>query len=151
MENCTNRCWCDGDIRQEFGRRTKEDTSNTAAIIPPTDEAFYNNLSKQLQIIDQQREYLVLGDFNCVMKRNMPHTRKLKSVMHQYQMTQLIEKPTRITKTSETLTELIFTSNAEKIGESGILNLSISDHSLVYAVRQTSHKKTSSYNYVQKL
>ena len=52
-------------------------------------------------------------------------------------MTQLIEKSTRITETSESLIDLIFTSNTEKIGESGILHLSISDHSLVYAVRQT--------------
>ena len=35
MENCTNRWWCDGYIRQEFERRTKEDTRNTGTFIPP--------------------------------------------------------------------------------------------------------------------
>ena len=82
------------------------------------------------------QECLVLRDFNCDMQRNLPEMRKLKSLMLQFQFCQLIQKPTRITATSSTLIDLVFSTNVEKIGKAGVIHLSISDHSLVYVVRQ---------------
>ena len=47
-----------------------------------------------------------------------------------------IDKATRIIQWSKTLIDLIYTSKIENIGECGVVHLTISDHSLVYAVRR---------------
>ena len=46
----------------------------------------------------------------------------------------LIKDPTRITPTSETLLDVILTNKPELFKASGVLNLEISDHHLVYGI-----------------
>lgn len=103
---------------------------------PPQDNSFFDKFQLELDAIDQAHEYLVLGDLNCDMQRRLPETKKLRALMLQFQLSQLIKQPTRLTATSSTLLDIICTTNKEKIGESGVMHLSISDHSLVYIVRQ---------------
>lgn len=47
---------------------------------------------------------------------------------------QLITEPTRVTPTSETLIDVIMTSNSALVTDSGVVETHISDHYLVYAV-----------------
>lgn len=61
---------------------------------------------------------------------------RLVSLMENYQLSQVINKPTRITGTSSTLIDLFITNNPDSIVNSGVCTLSISDHNLVYAVRK---------------
>ena len=63
--------------------------------------------------------------------------------MELYQLTQIINDPTRITESTESLLDVCITSSSEKIISSGVIHLGISDHSLIYAVRKL--------NYVPKL
>ena len=53
-----------------------------------------------------------------------------------YQFIQLIKEPTRIVERSSTLLDLAFTTDQGKISDSGVLECSISDHSLVYIIRK---------------
>ena len=85
-----------------------------------------------LDNIQIQAEFLVLGDFNCNMLQRLPQTTNLKSILVQHQLSQLIKDPTRISETSTSLLDLIATTHPEKIHDSGVCHLSISDHSLVY-------------------
>ena len=61
---------------------------------------------------------------------------RLVSLMENYQLSQVINKPTRITGTCSTLIDLFITNNPDSIVNSGVCTLSISDHNLVYAVRK---------------
>ena len=51
-------------------------------------------------------------------------------------MTQLIKEPTRVTLDSLTLIDHIATTNCNNIAESGVLEISLSDHYLVYCIRK---------------
>ena len=54
-----------------------------------------------------------------------------------YQLSQLVDEPTRVTETSSTsLVDLILTNRPENILSTGVIHLAISDHSLIYAVRK---------------
>ena len=49
-------------------------------------------------------------------------------------MKQLITEPTRVTPTSESLIDVIMTSNSPLVKDSGVVETHINDHCLVYAV-----------------
>ena len=93
----------------------------------------------------------LMGDLNCDMLgkellSNMP-TKKLNSLFELYQLSQLIDEPTRITMTTSSLIDHIITNTPEKISHSGVIHTGISDHSLVFAIRkiriiQTKEKNT---------
>ena len=79
-----------------------------------------------------------MGDLNCDVSKFPPdaHTRRLQFLSCVYQLEQLINEPTRVTRTSATLIDLIFTNKKENIVKSGVIHLGISDHSLIFAVRK---------------
>jgi hypothetical protein len=62
------------------------------------------------------------------------HTRQLNFLCSLYQLDQLV-KPTRETNTLATLIDLVLTNAKENISTSGVIDLGMSDHSLIYAVR----------------
>ena len=64
------------------------------------------------------------------------NTPQLNQICEVYQVHQLIESPTRITETSQTLIDVIITNTPTKIMTSGVLHVGMSDHSLVYAIRK---------------
>jgi hypothetical protein len=63
--------------------------------------------------------------------------RNLCQLLSAYQLTQLIKSPTRITEHSSTLIDLAVVTDTEKIIESGVVQCSISDHSLIFLIRPT--------------
>ena len=86
-----------------------------------------------------------MGDLNrdMIATRYDNDTRKLVSVTDIYGLQQLITEPTRITPTSATLIDVIFTNCPDRVVCSGVRHLSISDHSLVFAYRKLSIIGTS--------
>ena len=48
----------------------------------------------------------------------------------------MINEPTRITSSSRTLIDLCLINTPSHVGDAGVLSLSISDHSLIYAIRK---------------
>jgi hypothetical protein len=79
----------------------------------------------------------MLGDFNCdLMHPNKPPMdgRDLNDLLDIYNFTNLINSPTRIDKTSDTLLDIILTNNKAKTLLSGVIDVQISDHSLVYTI-----------------
>ena len=83
-------------------------------------------------------EFFILGDMNCdmVTARYDNDTSKLKNIADVYGLEQLIPEPTRITPTSSTLIDLIYTNCSDKIACSGVCHVGISDHSMVYVYRK---------------
>ena len=86
----------------------------------------------------EEKETLILGDLNCDLaaKKLSADNKELCMLFKVYQFIQLIKEPTRIIERSSTLLDLAFTTDQGKISDSGVLECSISDHSLVYIIRK---------------
>jgi hypothetical protein len=86
----------------------------------------------------ENKEILLMGDLNCDVSKFPPdaHTRRLQFLSCVYQLEQLINEPTRVTRTSASLIDLIFTNKKENIVKSGVIHRGISDHSLIFAIRK---------------
>ena len=56
-----------------------------------------------------------------------------------YGLTQLITEPTRVTQYSRTLIDLCLTNSPDKICNSGVVNIGISDHCVIFLTRKISH------------
>ena len=82
-------------------------------------------------------EMILLGDFNCDFLPNVStkEVNDLKFCCDLHQLKQQIRLPTRVTEHSKTLIDLFFTSNPELYVDSGVIQTSISDHYMIYAVR----------------
>ncbi|KAK3744231.1 hypothetical protein QZH41_004610 [Actinostola sp. cb2023] len=101
---------------------------------------YYLRLEKDLYDIatwaSLQKQFLVIaGDLN--MDRLRPNYREgkilcdLEDVLG---LTCLIDKPTRITESSQTLIDVILTNKPHLFKDSGVYNPEISDHALVYGL-----------------
>ena len=81
-----------------------------------------------------------MGDLNCDLSSTvLDHSsRLLIDIAELYNLSQLINEPTRTTDSSSTLIDHIFTNTPDKVVCSGVSHVSISDHSLIYAFRKLS-------------
>ena len=61
--------------------------------------------------------------------------------MLNFQLNQIITKPTRITQNSSTLIDHVWTERPDMVTDHDVLPFVYIDHSLVYAIRK-SHKKS---------
>ena len=61
-------------------------------------------------------EVILLGDLNCDVSSKNPsaYTKRLLEFAENYHLTQLIDKPTRVTRSSSTIIDLVFTSDSKK-------------------------------------
>ncbi len=93
----------------------------------------------------ENSELFLLGDLNCNLFSNAPNsnTSELLNIFEIYNLSQTITEATRITNTSQTLIDLCITNNSDVVKSSGVFSICISDHSLVYLIRKTTHYKTS--------
>ena len=88
---------------------------------------FINSLSLGFDII-------ILGDLNCNVLRSCPEATALLDFISSFNLSQLVDKPTRITETSQSIIDVIMTTNKSMIGLCDVLTCSISDHNLIYIV-----------------
>ena len=115
---------------------------------PNSDMNLFNECDVFLQKCESEnKELIVVGDINCDVMKSPPdaHTQQFNFLSSLYQMDQLINKPTRVTKKSSTLIDLVLATMKENISASGVIHVRMSDHSLVYAVRKyviLKHKPT---------
>ena len=111
-------------------------------------EKFRNVLQK---LDDMNCDYVILGDINCNMQ---PETRswqtnKLLEIVDSFNLSQIIDTPTRVTKDTASILDLIITNRHEKIDKSGVLPISMSDHYLVYCTwgKKRNTKQNSCHKY----
>ena len=100
----------------------------------------FSNIDSLLARIDSENvEHYLMGDMNCgLLSSENIYARALLNVTDIYGLKQLIDEPTRVTPSTSTLIDLIFTSHQDNILCSGVTHVGISDHSLVYAYRKIS-------------
>ena len=89
------------------------------------------------------KEILLVGDFNCDFsaKRLTSGCKQLKSLFRTLSVTQLIDSPTRITKDTSTLLDLIATNCPQNISKSGVISSGFSDHEIIFFIRKINWKR----------
>ena len=119
---------------------------------PDAPPSFFTDLEDIVNKIDDERNDLyILGDFNCDLIKTVPDcaTKNLKTLLETYQLSQLINEPTRITETSSTLIDHFITNDPKKIAHSGVIHTGISDHSLIYGIRKINIKPKNRENIIE--
>ena len=93
-------------------------------------------------------EYFLLGDINVdfTPTANSSCKNTLTELFDIYGLHQLIEEPTRITEKSTTMIDLCLTNSLSTTVDSGVIHLSISDHSMVYIIRKAHYVQTGTRN-----
>lgn len=112
---------------------------------PPTaTNEFYDCLNVILKQYGKM-EVILMGDFNLNWQ-DKTRRKKLKDIAKTFQMTQMIHKPTRITKSSQTLLDLIFTNKPDRIRKIYNLITGLSDHNLTLVSRKLSKTRFKNQN-----
>lgn len=76
-------------------------------------DIFYNSLEKLLKIINLKNgknKLLIGGDFNINVMKTSTQTQQLLELMNQFNFKQLVTQPTRITNTTSTCIDLLFSN-----------------------------------------
>ena len=88
----------------------------------------------------ESKELYILGDVNCNLLP-LASAHNSSYLTNIYGLSQLIAEPTRVTPVSKTLIDLCITNSPEKVSNSGVIHLEISDQSLVFMTRQIHHDR----------
>ena len=87
-----------------------------------------------------RKELLLLGEFNMDMNENRDDGRfpdiRLVDFCNRFCLSNRINEPTRVTKISKSLIDVLLTRNGECYATSGSLHLGPSDHDLIFTVRK---------------
>ena len=78
---------------------------------------------------------MLTGDINIDMLRPSDHlTKRYQGILDMFELTQIVKRPTRVTRTSKTLIDHFITNHPQKVTNTGIIPCSIvSDHDAIYA------------------
>ena len=122
-------------------------------MLPNSPNEVFSSLENLIGRLDYENvEFYLMGDMNCNMASvSDTNSRLLSDITDLYGLHQLINEPTRITDTTSTLIDLIYTNYPDKLVYSGVCHVSVSDHSLVFAYRKLSigavFKRHNTINY----
>lgn len=99
----------------------------------------FNDFEAFLRNCDfDNKELILVEDLNSDVNKSPPdaHTRTLQFLLSLYQFDQIINDPTRVTRTPATLIDLAITNKKQNIVKSGVLHLGLFDHNLIFVVRK---------------
>jgi hypothetical protein len=103
---------------------------------PPNSRvSHFTELEQMIGSFDAENlEHYLLGDLNVdfMSTSESSNRQKVKKILDIFEIEQLVNEQTRITATSSTLVDLCLTNMPTNTFKSGVLHLSISDHSLIY-------------------
>ena len=81
------------------------------------------------------KKIIILGDLNCNLLNPTSYEAKvLLDTCSELHLTQLIKDPTRITPQTSSLLDIIMISSSSKVKKSGVRDVGISDHSMIYCI-----------------
>ena len=84
----------------------------------------------------------ILGDLNCnLLNPENPDSRALLDFCRLYNLSQMVKTPTRVTPSTETLIDVILSSNEQQVRETIVKPCSISDHDIVCATLRLKNQR----------
>jgi len=114
---------------------------------PPSHRAnFYDDFKSLLMNIDNRTECIIMGDININWQEKNNNRTKLKALMDKFKYKQMINTPTRITRHSATLIDLIFVNRPERITKTYNLITGLTDHNMTLVVRKLTKKRFINHN-----
>ena len=121
---------------------------------PPNQSGFLDKLSIAINNttgFDSQEAY-ILGDFNINLlntKTCIPNgIRQYKQFCSTHGMKQLILSPTHVTENTSTLLDHVLTNSHDRVSQSGVINVGLSDHQLTYCTRKITRVKYNEHKYI---
>lgn len=94
----------------------------------------------------------MLGDFNTDFSSGSSNNQLFKickQFVSNANLSQLICQPTRVTSTTSTIIDLILVTDNDKISQSGVLNIGLSDHMPIYCTRKIKKQTSKEHNCVK--
>ena len=117
---------------------------------PPKDKSFLDHFELIFSKIRSDCEVVVLGDFNInsLAPKTSGLLKKYLDLLGLFSLKNLITEPTRITSTSSSSIDHII-CNSNKICQSGVINIGLSDHLLIYCTRKVVRGQMKQHNNVR--
>ena len=120
---------------------------------PKTNAAFFEYLTQIVERISAEaKETHFVGDFNIDLLRRDPNSRRLKHLMENFGLHQMIDKPTRIAEQSKTLLNHHYCTHPEHIMFTSVPSFGLSDHNPTILVRKQnanlSRKKNGKHEWI---
>ena len=118
---------------------------------PPQDSLFFNHFRNVLENIWLRRKNIILlGDFNSDMLKGSSKTesqygKRLKRIISSFGLKNIMSCPSRVTLTSESLIDLIITSQPAKVKNSGAIEEQQSSEELTKNLEPLDPKTLTSY------
>ena len=102
-------------------------------------ETFIQDLNTSLSSVPVKTELILLGDFNInfarpEMNNDKAKKRKLLQVTNVHQLDQVINTSTRITETSSTMIELLFSNTSHHVIDRGVIPFPLRGHCFISCV-----------------
>ena len=117
-------------------------------------EQFIDYIEQFLKSVKSNKTIYLCGDFNVdLLKQTHVYTDLFLETLYSYGMLPIITKPTRITSTTATLIDNIFTNNCFQTHYGGLLCTDISDHLPIFSICNIKgiHRCTEKeYKYIRK-
>ena len=122
--NSFESCWVEIDMK------SSKPVILGVVYLPNKNSDFLDELDETLyQIETDDKEYIIVGDFNLNVF-DPKDKEKINDFCYDHQLSQLVEKPTRVTENSSTCIDLIFSSHPEKVNKIEVVPLGLSDRSM---------------------
>ena len=136
---------------------------------PPNYSDFVKDILEDFsKLLPEKNELFILGDININIFHNnrmllentknvpiVPNSIPIPSIFKQYadfcsdfSLKQLIKSPTRISSKSSSLIDHILTNADEKISNSGVIDVGLSDHQLIFCTRKIIRPKFNMHKYI---
>ena len=122
---------------------------------PPKQTGFLHKLTSAINNTNdfEEQEVYMLGDININLIFNgkqVPNgIKKYREFCANHDLKQIITSPTRITEKSSTLLDHILTNSSDRVSQSGVIDLGLSDHQLIYCTRKTIKNKPNKHKYIK--
>ena len=92
----------------------------------------------------------LLGDWNTdMLKKDSPVSKTFSKLCDTHGLTQLIDQPTRVSESSQTIIDLVVTSDQSKIASSGTIVCGLSDHHMIFCTRRKPKAKAGGLKTIQ--
>lgn len=110
---------------------------------PPDDRGFFTLFEKHIEHLKtKKKNILKMGDLNSDMfdKANA-NEKKLNEILKSQRLQNIIKELTRITENTKTLIDVLLVSNPDKVERSGVFDVGIADHRMIYSIPKYQRKK----------
>lgn len=111
---------------------------------PYSNVSFYENLKQVLKLCNFSKEVIIMEDFNINWDDKTVRNH-LKQITDYFDLQQMINGPTRLTNSTRSQIDLIFSNRADRILKTFNMLTGISDHNLILFARKLSSKRLNSF------